>query len=121
MSYGCSNTSVSAIGNGFVEVSWTESKVTLFDVDVNLSKKYIMIGNATTIIELPNGSFIGYLNNTPLLRGGDKFLISTAHLCEFYIAVHNISDKHGGRQFIHDGDWVIQLMLTKYLMYVSIQ
>ena len=58
ISDGCFNTSVSAIENVFVEFLRTESKVTIVVTNDKLSKKYIMIGDATTPIGLLNGTFI---------------------------------------------------------------
>ena len=58
ISDGCFNTSVSAIGNVFVEFLRTESKVTVVVINDKISKKYIMIGYATTPIGLLNGTFI---------------------------------------------------------------
>ena len=60
----CADIIVAAIGNVFVEVSWTSRKVTLVGFDYDLSNKYIPIVAAATAIDLPNGAIIAQLNNT---------------------------------------------------------
>ena len=48
MADGCADTSVAAIGNGFVEVSRTRRSVTLVGFDDDLSKKTVPIGSAVS-------------------------------------------------------------------------
>ena len=67
MAYECSKTSVSAIGNNFVEVSQTEGKVTLAEFDDDISKKSILVGYVATAVNLQNVNLLSYLKNTPLL------------------------------------------------------
>ena len=89
--YGCADTSVSAIGNGFVEFSGIESKVTFFGFDNNLSNKSIPIGTAATNIEFPNGTIIYQLNINSILRGGGNYLQSTSQACEFGGTIRDFS------------------------------
>ena len=89
--YGCADTSISAIGNGFVEFSGIESKVTLFGFDNNLYNKSIPIGAAATNIEFPNGTIIDQLDMTSILRGGGNYLLSTPQACEFGVAICDFS------------------------------
>ena len=71
----CDNTSVEAIGNGFVEVSCTDRKLSLLVFDDDMSNKSIPI--YATVFDLPNGTIIEQLNYTPIPHGGAKSLFST--------------------------------------------
>ena len=55
---GCYDTIVSVIGNIFVEVSWTEWKITLVGFDDDLPNTILMIEASETINDLPNGNII---------------------------------------------------------------
>ena len=72
-------TSVTSIGNVFVELSCTKSKVTLFEFDYNISKTPIPIGYAKTFIDLTNYTSINNLNYTPLLNVYYNLLLYTSH------------------------------------------
>ena len=52
MSHGYVYTSISGIGNGFIEVSLTKRNVALVGLDNDLSKKSIPIVAAATVIDL---------------------------------------------------------------------
>ena len=75
MSDVCADTSVADIGNGFFKVSRTAINVTLVGFDDDLSKKSIPIEAASTDIDLQNVTIIDQINKTPLLHGGDIYLI----------------------------------------------
>ena len=89
--YGCADTSVSAIGNGFVGFSGIESKVTLFGFDNNLSNKSIPIGSAATNIEFTNGTIIDQLNINSILSGDGNYLLYTSQACEFGVSIRDFS------------------------------
>ena len=96
MEYVCYKTSVAAIGNGFVEVSQTERKVTLVGFNNYLSKKSILIGAIDNSTNLPNGTILDHMNDTPLPDVGTNSLIYTLKTFEFYVDVQNIYKHNGG-------------------------
>ena len=59
---GCDDTSVAAIGNGFLEVLRTYIKVTLVGFDIFICKKSITIGALESEIDLPSGTEIAQMN-----------------------------------------------------------
>ena len=71
-------TSAFLIRNGLVEVSQTQIKVTLVDFDNDLSNKYTPIGALIAASDLPNGTTIYHLNDTPLLNEVENTLRYTA-------------------------------------------
>ena len=71
------NTSVAVTRNGFFEVSQTDRKVTLVVFDCELSKKFILIGDSKTTMDLPNGTSIYHLKQTSLLDGFENSIFST--------------------------------------------
>ena len=62
MSHGYVYTSISGIGNGFIEVSLTKRNVALVGLDNDLSKKSIPIGSDATFVYLPDGNLITKMN-----------------------------------------------------------
>ena len=120
MVYGCVDTSVADIENGFVEVLWTAQKLTLVGFDYYLYKKSIPIGSSTTAIDLPDCTLIDHLNNTPLLHGGAHSLILIEQARQSSAAVHDVAHFHGGKQYTHADNWVIPMNFDKALMYVTI-
>ena len=52
-------------------------------------------------IDLTNITLIYFLNNTPLLQGGENSLISTAQACEFGLDRNYVAKRHGGKQCIY--------------------
>ena len=64
---GCADTSIAAIGHGFVEVSRSERSVNLVGLANELIKEDVPIGSAAAAIDLPSGTIIIQLNETPLL------------------------------------------------------
>ena len=91
MEYLCIDTSVSAIGNGFVKVSWTQRKSTLVEFNDDFYNKYTLIRAEAIGTDLPNVTIIDQLNGYPLLHGGDNLPIYTAHAHEFDVSVHDVS------------------------------
>ena len=74
MSYRCSNiifdsigyefladTSISSIGNDFVEASCNNGKVTLVEIYYGISKKYIPVGYSMNFIDLANRTAVYYM------------------------------------------------------------
>ena len=96
MAYECSKTSVSAIGNNFVEVSQTEGKVTLAEFDDDISKKSILVGYVATAVNLQNVNLLSYLKNTPLLDWGTNPLLVTSHTSDFCVDIHYVVNCNGG-------------------------
>lgn len=96
MEYVCYKTSVAAIGNGFVEVSQTERKVTLVGFNNYLSKKSILIGAIDNSTNLPNGTILDHLNDKSLPYGVTNSLLSTTQSNEFFVAVHDVDKIHSG-------------------------
>ena len=66
-----------------------------------LFKKSIPIGAAPGAIDLPNGTLIARLNDTPLLHGGANDPISTAQDQEFGVAFHDVDNVHGEKKYIN--------------------
>ena len=62
MAYGCADTIVAAIGNGFVKCSCTDRKPNLVGFDDDLSKKSIQVETDATDINLPNVIIIYQVN-----------------------------------------------------------
>ena len=87
--YGCSDTIVVAIGNGFVEYSQTYRKFTLVLFDDDLSDRYILIRYTTTAINLSNVNIVSYINKNPLLYGVSNSLLSTSQAHEFSVAIND--------------------------------
>ena len=50
-----------------------------------------------TAIDLPNGTLIVQLNETPLLHVGANSLLSTSQSHEFGITAHGVANIHGGK------------------------
>ena len=96
MADGCTDMSIAAIGNGFVEVSKTDWTVTLVGFDDDLSKKEILIGVAAAAIDLPKKMIIIQLNEAPLFKGGSNSLLSTAQAREAGVIVDDVAKWHGG-------------------------
>ena len=103
IAYGCVDTTVAAILNDFVKVSWTGRKFILLILYDYLSKKYIMIVDDTTFIDLPTGNIISYLNDTSLLYGVFISLISASQSYDFDVDEHAIINPRGGKQYIYSG------------------
>ena len=61
------------------------------------------------------------LNNNPLLHGYENSLISTARTFEFGVNVQDVSNNHGGEQYIHAVDRVVSMSFGNALMYVTFQ
>ena len=59
---GCADTSIAAIGNGFVEVSGTDRSVKIIGFDSDLAKYSIPIGSAVTSVDLPTGTIVIQIN-----------------------------------------------------------
>ena len=103
MAYGCVDTSVAAIVNDFVKVSWNNRKSILVILDDYLFKKYIIIVDDTTSIDLPTGNIISYLNDTSLLYGVFISLISASQSYDFDVDEHAVINPRGGKQYIYSG------------------
>ena len=99
----CVNTNGASFGNGLVEVSRTDRKVTLAWFDDYLFNKSILVGSATTSIDLSNGTIINHLNTTPLFHEGSNPLLSTSQSCDFGVDVHYNSKHNGIWHYIHVG------------------
>ena len=121
MADGCADTSIAAIGNGFVEVARTEQLITLVGFDKDLTKPNIPIGSAAAAVDLPTGTIIIQLNETPLLEGGSNSLLSTAQAREFGVIVDDVAKRHGGKQHIQADNRVIPMKLNRSLLYVPIR
>ena len=119
MADGCSDTSVAAIVNGFVEILREKRKITLVGFDDDLSKKSIPIGSAVAVVYLPNGTLIANLKNTPLLHGGSNSLLLKAK-ARFFVAIHADTKSHGDIQYIHSDNLVIPMKVGKGLLYLPI-
>ena len=87
---------ISVIGNGFVEISHNQSKVIYIGFDNNISNESIFIGAVDTFIDLPNGTILDHMNDTPLPDVGTNSLIYTLKTFEFYVDVQNIYKHNGG-------------------------
>ena len=118
---GCADTSIAAIGSGFVEVSRSERMVKLVGIANDLIKEDVPIGSAAAAIDLPSGTFIIQLNETPLLQGGSNSLLSTFQAREFGIKVDDVASRHGGSQKILAGGQAIPLQIEQALLYASIR
>ena len=103
MAYGCVDTSVAAIVNDFVKVSWNNRKFILVILYDYLFKKYIIIGDDTTSIDLPTGNIISYPNDTSLLYGVFISLISASQSYDFDMDEHAVINPRGGKQYIYSG------------------
>ena len=120
MADGCADTSVASIGNDFFGVSSTSRKVILVVFDDDISKKYIPIGAYVTTIDLPKCTLIDQLNEKQLLHGGSNSLISISQDCELVVAVHDVDNHHGRKQYIHADNRVVSMKFDKALMYSPI-
>ena len=76
MEDGFSGISVVEIGNGFVKISQTDIKVTLFGFYYYLSNKYIMFGATETSIYLQNGTIIDNMIVKIAFYRGYNYLLS---------------------------------------------
>ena len=93
---GCADTSIAAIGNGFVEVSRLERTVNLIGLAKDLIKESVPIRSAAAAIDLPSGTIIIQLNEAPLLQKGFNSLLSTFQAKKFRIKVDDVASRHGG-------------------------
>ena len=118
---GCADTNIAATGNGFVEVSMSERTVNLIGLANDLIKKDVSIQSAAAVIDLPSGTTIVHLNETPLLQKGFNSLLSTFQAREFGITVDDAATRHGGGQKICAGGQVIPLQVKQALLYASIR
>ena len=53
--------------------------------------------------------------------GGLNYLLSTAQACEFEVYLHDVTKCHGGKNYIHDGEWIIPMKFDKDLICVPIR
>ena len=67
MAYGCFDTSIEATGAFFVEISFTDRRVSLVVYDDDLSYTSIMLGPVGTNIGIPNGTLISHPKKTNTL------------------------------------------------------
>ena len=118
---GCADTSIAAIGNGFVEISRSERTVSLIGMAKDLIKESVLIKSAAVSIDLPTGTIIIQLNEAPLLQGGFNSLLSTFQAREFGIKVDDVAARHGGGQEIQAGNQVIPFKVRQALLYASIR
>ena len=63
---------------------------------------------------------IDQLKNSPLIHGGANYLLSRAQVREFGVAVHDVSKRHGGQQYIHAYNRFIPMKFDKALIYMAI-
>ena len=109
MEYGCDNTHVLAIGNGFVEVSSNESMANLVEFDDYLSKTPIEIGSPTTSIYLPSGNIIYHLNDNSIIYQGYNSLVSTSKAKKFGVDINDVAKIYFGSKYINTGYWFIPM------------
>ena len=120
MEYGFYDTSFASIGNGFVAVTYTDRKFTLVRVDNYLTKKYIPIGYFSTVVDSPNVIIMFQVNYTPLLNGGAKSFLSTAHVHKFSVDIHNVSRHCSIKQYIYSTDRAIPMKFNNIMIYMPI-
>ena len=92
---GCSEISVAAIGNEFVKISQTERKQPWLDLMTISPRHKIPIVYTTTSIELPDGTIIYQLDETPLIYGRSNYLLPTPQSHGFCVAVCDVARYHG--------------------------
>ena len=81
-------------------ISWTDSKITFFGFDGNLSNTPIEIGSYENVIDLENGTIIAQLNETPLLYRGSNYLILTLKPNDFGVTVNDVAKRNCDRRNI---------------------
>ena len=96
--YGCADTIVAVIGNGFVRVSQTKHKVNLVGFDNDISMKYILVGDAVTDINLANVDIITHMNVIPLPHEVLNSLLSTSQYHKFDVDIYYFTNLHGDKQ-----------------------
>ena len=60
------------------------------------------------------------MNDTPILRFGANSLLSTEQDHYFGVAIHDVANRHGDKQYIHSDNQVVPMKFYKALMYVPI-
>ena len=101
-------------------ISCTENKFSLVGFADDISDKYIIIGGDINTIDLPNITVTDKMNQNPVIHVDNNYLISTAQVHEFAVAVQNIYKCHGVIQYINDENCAIPMNYNKDFMYVLI-
>ena len=67
-------------------------------------------------MDLTNGTSIDHLKDTPLLGGGDNYLLSTSQVHYSFITVNDAANHHSGKKYIHYGNQIILMNYDKVLI-----